>query len=432
MKLRIFALSLFALLCVEAQYVFVGFTAPPSGTTVTVNLGGTTQVGTDSGNGLFMIATPFTVPSGGSNYSWGSNCEVYYVVGGAGENGCAIYADSSGSPGNLICGMASATSLTSAVWTAYSTSGAGCGTPTAGTHYWVAMITTDTGVVVEQGRSGVPASGEGCPSDVAGQSSVFSNSALGSFTGAASWPSSFGASTASNSCYTAYMPVTFTTTAAYSFAQVSNAQFFSSQTATIPATGSGHGGIFFFWQTAGSAEGTITITDSASDTITSRGRTCNSFLTGDYGLCVFSVDRISSGVTSFVEHCSSVCAHDSIMFIECIGCASSSSYDVSDFDTSLQGTPSTSGATGSKAQNQELCVGGAYNTDLTTVGNASFLFSAGTGWNLIHSGWDVHTGPNDNSMGSFYRITSTSGTETLKTSFGTAGTNNLLGLGCFK
>src|ERR1700735_1549497 len=88
------------------------------GTSVTANLGGTmfTPAAYDSGNALFMIAYSFVTPAAMTSPSFGS-CGVAWRSPTANDWGCAIYSDSSGSPGVLLCSAFSSAAPTAGGYT---------------------------------------------------------------------------------------------------------------------------------------------------------------------------------------------------------------------------------------------------------------------------------------------------------------------------
>ena len=158
------------------------------------NFGETGDAGTPSGNADIVLATPFVTgsdargytPVSVSGYNWGVSTTANFDLG--------IYADSSGSPGSLLCHTGT-TSLTPGNWNfiTLSLSSLGCPTLSANTQYWSAYITSSNSI----GQSYV--SGD-CPGT--SLASVKASSAQGS----ALLPSSFGANTPfSSECYSLYV-----------------------------------------------------------------------------------------------------------------------------------------------------------------------------------------------------------------------------------
>ena len=158
------------------------------------NFGETGDAGTPSGNADIVLATPFVTgsdargytPISVSGYNWGVSTTANFDLG--------IYADSSGSPGSLLCHTGT-TSLTPGNWNfiTISLSGLGCPTLSANTQYWSAYITSSNSI----GQSYVSGA---CPGT--SLSSVKTSSAQGS----AVLPSSFGANSSfSSECYSLYV-----------------------------------------------------------------------------------------------------------------------------------------------------------------------------------------------------------------------------------
>ncbi len=151
--------------------------------------GETAQSGTDSGNALFGWGTPCVTGSNAGGYSVSS---VSYWVGSPTSTSfdLGVYADSSGSPGSLLCHAPTGTITPSAGWNSISISG--CPTISANTQYWVGYINGSNQIV--QGTVGgvCPGTSLYSPWTTNTQPSV-------------ALPSPFGATTASTSCYSMYM-----------------------------------------------------------------------------------------------------------------------------------------------------------------------------------------------------------------------------------
>jgi hypothetical protein len=155
--------------------------------TVTLICGETSQSGTDNENADWAFATPCVTGSNANGYTPAS---IQYWVGSATSAAfdLGIYADSSGSPGSLLCHTGTTTLTPSAGWNAVSLTGKGCPTLSASTRYWIGYITGSN--TIQQGTvSGA------CPGT--SLESVYGSTQEGS----AVLPNSFGANTATRSCY---------------------------------------------------------------------------------------------------------------------------------------------------------------------------------------------------------------------------------------
>jgi IPT/TIG domain len=162
--------------------------------TVTSMCGETGQSGTDSKNADWAFGTPCVTGSDANGYTPAS---IQYWVGSPTSTSFdfGIYADSSGSPGSLLCHTGTTTLTPTAGWNNISLSGKGCATLSASTRYWLGYITGSN--TIEQGT----VNGD-CP----GTSlvSVYASSVQGS----ALLPNPFGATTATPSCYSMFLVLT--------------------------------------------------------------------------------------------------------------------------------------------------------------------------------------------------------------------------------
>jgi len=159
--------------------------------TVTTICGENGQSGLDGANGDWGFGTPCVTGSDANGYTPTS---IQYWVGSPSSASfdLGIYADSSGSPGSLLCHTGTTTVTPNAGWNNISLSGKSCPTLSPNTRYWMGYITSSNSI--QQGIvSGT------CP----GTSlvSVYTNSQLGS----AVLPSPFGATAGTPSCYSIYL-----------------------------------------------------------------------------------------------------------------------------------------------------------------------------------------------------------------------------------
>ena len=159
--------------------------------TVTFNCGESAQTGTDTNNSDWGFASPCVTGSAANGYApssiefWaGSPVSTSFDLG--------IYADSSGTPGTLLCHTGKSTMTPAAGWNNISLSGKGCPTLAATTRYWLGYITGSN--TIQQGVvSGT------CPGT--SLNAVYTNSQLGS----AVLPNPFGATAGTPYCYSIYM-----------------------------------------------------------------------------------------------------------------------------------------------------------------------------------------------------------------------------------
>jgi trimeric autotransporter adhesin len=158
---------------------------------VTSICGETGQSSTDSQNADWPFASACVTGSDANGYTPAS---IQYWVGNPTSTSFdfGIYADSSGSPGSLLCHTGTQTLTPVAGWNNISLSGAGCATLSANTRYWLGYITGSN--TIQQGI----VTGN-CP----GTSlvSVYASSPVAS----ALLPNPIGAKTATPSCYSMYL-----------------------------------------------------------------------------------------------------------------------------------------------------------------------------------------------------------------------------------
>ena len=159
--------------------------------TVSSACGETSQSGTDWQNADWAFATPCVTGSNANGYTVAS---IQYWVGNPASTSfdLGIYADSSSSPGSLLCHIGKTTLTPVAGWNTISLSGKGCPTLSANTRYWIGYVTGSNNI--QQGT----VSGS-CP----GTSlvSVYANTQQGS----ALLPNPLGATSATPSCYSMSM-----------------------------------------------------------------------------------------------------------------------------------------------------------------------------------------------------------------------------------
>lgn len=392
--------------------------ASGGGTLITANVGQAiiNPTFTDSGNGLFMSAVQFTTPTPSSGGISVTSLGVFVASPAAANWGVAIYTDSASLPSTLVtnCSTFSGSTPSTPTATLVPTS---C-TLSAATKYWIAAIT------VSNTQQQLEASHGACDT---GPGVVFSNSALGSFTSVASWPSSFGASTLNAVCYGQFAAIQYTTTSTYTVASSGTAICPSGTSCTVdivPAA-SGHGLVVGSQGVDLSAIGTLTTSfaDSASDTITSRG-TCTGTTTISLANCIGSADRATAGASTLTANYGGTALSGVMSYAEVIGTASSSSFDQSAYDTTLSASPFTSGNTGTTTQANEILFGIAGTTLATGT------YTAGGSWTLLGQ---ATTFSGNNMTGAlFFKTVSATGTYNLQGSYSSAGTSNLPALATFK
>ena len=150
----------------------------------------------DSGNSGWIVFTPGTVPASSLVVT---GCQTYVATADNTQPwGCAIYTDSSGSPGTLLCHSTFTTTVANG-WN--SSSPSGCGTLTNGAQYWVATVTGSN--TQSQGRiTGT------CPNGGLSNWTLASNSSW-----YVTWPSTAPANGSENYCYSQYATLSTGSTA---------------------------------------------------------------------------------------------------------------------------------------------------------------------------------------------------------------------------
>jgi hypothetical protein len=391
-------------------------------TTATANFGQTiaNTAYIDNGNALLPFANQFTTPTPSSGSITVTALGSFISSPAAANWGLAIYTDSSGAPGSLVSGCSTFSSSTPG--TGANTLAPGTCTLSGGTNYWIAFVTASN--TQNQLLSGTSPTTT-CPNSTLGTN--FVNSPIASFTSAASWPSTWPASSGGNTCHANYVTLQYNTTAKYTIISSGMAECTMGNvtcTFDIAPTGSGHGLIVgtALADTAGTFS-ISSITDSASDTISARG-SCSSHISSiNLAMCFASTDRVTSGANSLTltGSISSGCIVH-IAFAEVAGTAASSSFDKSDYDTSTQSSPFTSGNTATTTQANEILFGLALN-----AAGSSGVFTAGGSWTLIEQ---LENGANMTTA-LFMKTVSSTGAYNLSGSYNSTG-GNLPALATFK
>lgn len=401
----------------------IAASSPASGTLITINLGQTiaSQSVTDTGFQLFISATQFTTPTPSSGTISVPSLGVMVESPGAGNWGLALYTDSSNAPSTLVspnCSVASGSTPSShtAVLTL-----TGCLVSPA-TKYWVSFITNNNTELLPLSSKG------GCDSSP-GIQSVISNSAIGSFSTSADFPSTFPANTAGGECIGIFATIQYTVTSPTYLLAGKGVAVCAASVATCVADvaplGTGHGLVVGNAAADLSAVATLvsSFADSAGDTITRRG-TCTGTTTISDALCMGSVDQATAGANTITVNFGGTALSGALAYAEVIGTAVSSSFDQVEYDTVRLATPFTSGNTSATTQTNEVLFGIADNT------LASSTFTAGGTWSIL--GQATTATGNNMTVGWFMKTTSSTGTQNLQGSYGTAGTTNLPGLATFK
>ena len=245
--------------------------------TVTSTCGESAQSGTDGQNADWGFATPCVTGSDANGYTPAS---IQYWVGNPTSTSfdLGIYADSSGSPGSLLCHTGTTTLTPIAGWNNnISLSGKSCPTLSASTRYWIGYITGSN--TIQQGIvSGT------CP----GTSlvSVYASSEEGS----AALPNPFGASAGTPSCYSIYLVL-------------NDATVTPTVTSLSPPSGPVGTAVTIAGTNFGSTEGTSTVTfNGTTATVTTWSATslATSVPTGaTTGNVVVTVGGVASNGVSF-------------------------------------------------------------------------------------------------------------------------------------
>jgi hypothetical protein len=392
-------------------------------TTVTVNLGPTiaNTAYIDNGNALLPFANQFTTPTPSSGSITVTALGSFISSPAAANWGLAIYTDSSGAPGSLVSGCSTFSSSTPS--TGANTLAPGTCTLSGATNYWIAFVTASN--TQNQLLTTGSTSTTTCPNSSFGTS--FVNSPIASFTSAVSWPSTWPSATGGQPCHPNYVTLQYNTTATYTIISSGMAECTMGNvtcTFDIAPTGGGHGLIVGtgLVDIAGTFS-LSSVTDSASDTISARG-SCSSHITSNnLAMCFASTDRVTSGATSLTLNgsISSGCLIH-IAFAEVEGTAASSSFDKSDYDTSTQSSPFTSGNTATTTQANEILFGLAVNGT-----GSSGVFTAGGSWTLIEQLDDTVA----QTTALFMKAVSSTGAYNLSGSYNSTG-GNLPALATFK
>ena len=214
------------------------------GFTVTSTCGESSQSGTDSENSDWAFGTPCVTGSNASGYTPTS---IQYWVGSptTASFDFGIYADSSGSPGSLLCHTGTTTVTPIAGWNNISLSANSCPTLSASTRYWIGYI-TGSNTIVQGTVSGT------CPGT--SLNSVWASSEEGS----AALPNPFGARTKAPTCYSMYLVLTVTASSAPTISSLSTTSGPVGTAVTITGTN------------FGSSQGTSTVSfNGTAATVTS-------------------------------------------------------------------------------------------------------------------------------------------------------------------
>lgn len=356
----------------SAQWLGVVGSKPPVTTaSVTVYVGGTGGAPTWSsydsgGNGGYVFYTPITTPSVAFTLN---NLYLYAHTAASGTWGTAIYTDNGGSPagGTKVCG----TTTTSAASNGYNALlPTGCSLSTS-TLYWLAQYTSNDSWQ------------EGYTSCTGSLKTFYSASTV------TPWPTTAAAVDIASvgDCYTMFLSVTYTTSATYTVIQSGAVE--ATTEPNVAAIMPVQAGDTLIVGTVAytSANPAVSVTDAISgsltDTLTKRG-TCPG-VGGGYQVCFYSINTATTGVNSitgtFTEGAGDW--HNSILYAEIKGTASSNSYDTSAYDTAYQTSSATftsvNGITTSAPT--ELLVGLVVNA---TDGSAYVdYFTPGTGWSVL-------------------------------------------------
>jgi hypothetical protein len=296
-------------------------------------------------------------------------------------------------PGNKICTSFSSTVAT-AGWNTVSLSG--CGTPAASTRYWLANIT-------QSSTQGVYTYGQPCEFQNGIPTSGYFQT-LGSFTSNSSWPANGSAAAIQAagvfySCTSEYIPITYTTNNRYTIvtsASVSCDVNGATCRNFIPATPSNASVI-----TVGGAQGNTPFTGvvdlisgTTTDTLTKRG-SCPTTNSGLSQICVYSIDRATSGVNQV--NCTDSWTSGSnklACWVLVVVGTQSTSFDTSCYDSS--NLTVTSGAftgctTSTTAAANELVIGVAINRNTGSCCGYSGNYLEQTGsWSNLYTGFFIN------------------------------------------
>jgi hypothetical protein len=393
-----------------------------SGHSVTANFGGMSEnIATgDPGNQLFLNAQQITPPAN----STVSGCGLGFSASDTSEVGCAVYTDSAGAPNSKVCAAAAASS--SAGWNQLVLSG--CGTLTAGTPIWVAFITASAT------QNPMIQNHDVCPN---GTTPVSSNSALGSFTGVGSFPSTFPANSAAhsyNTCFEAYVTLTYTSTNTYDINSVSNQGLDTAAnpfTTTIPTFGSGHTMVVDVTSGVGAGMATA-VTDAINGTLTDTLTQFGSCSSNSGGLshCVFYICRATAGVNSVTATATNTGTNKPIISVlELQGTQSSSCADQSANNTSYITTASFTGTTTSTTTSAtEFLYGPVANFTSAAPADPQALTPGGS-WNIAY--YSIGNGNSVSTIAILYQTVTSTGTYHVNGTYAAGNFNILPWIGTF-
>jgi hypothetical protein len=349
---------------------------------VTANLGDTgvnlaSGYSSDGGNGLFIFWIPIITPANMTNPSWGTpNMHWLVVDSGTPAWGLALYSDSSGSPGTLLCSAYSGTVATANVWNALSFSG--CGTPSSSTRYWLAEVTASNTQAFIRSFS-----------VCAGSTSVYiASSGLGSFTSNASWPSSAStlspASDTGDTCPPAYITINYTSTASFDVIDYEVTQYNQGTPTTIqfPTIQTGDALIVGTTTTTGVTISSVTdsISGTTEDTLSQAG-TCASVTSGGEDCILYVVPataNVNEVAMTFAKGGGDYHNSDFVMEVKGLH-----GFDKAAYDTSyLSNTPPavfTGATTATTTHANEFCVGVLINPYAYST-NMGGYFTGTSGW----------------------------------------------------
>jgi hypothetical protein len=256
--------------------------------------------------------------------------------------GLAIYNDSSGSPGTLNCSAFSGATPSTGVNTL---SLSGC-TYAANTQYWATYITVSS-------TQQAPSFSDHCPPRPMGPSEnltfstypqgFHSTSGISQFLSNSDWPASYPAGATTTACWDIYATINYPGKV-YNVVSMGQSFILANVNTLIlnilPTTA---GSTLYIGYVTDSNRTLSSFADSASDTITTRGA-CNSGLGANtVGSCLGSVDRATAGTSSITATLSGAALNWLVFYYEINGTAASSSFDQSNWASSVQSTPFTSG-----------------------------------------------------------------------------------------
>jgi hypothetical protein len=381
----------------------------------------------DAGNALYIFFLPIVTPANMTNPSWGSNAYMNWSVVDSGTPawGLALYSDSSGSPGSVLCAANTSTVATANAWNGLALSG--CGTPASNTPYWLSVtLASNTQAFIKsfgachQGTLvylGGPLSS--FPLTGAGQTNGFPNNAS----------TTSPASDVGDGCPPAYIPINYTSTAPFDIIGVSN-QYQTQNTPTkmaIPALQSGDALILGTMRPNSAVTfsgATDAINGTTTDTFTQAG-SCPGVTSGAI-VCLLYVVPATAGVNSVTANFGcSPCGdyHNNVFVMEVKGLHS---LDKTAYDTSYETVSSSGGSfsgstTSATSSANELAVGAVY-MPFPFSSDMCGYFTGTSGWDAFLSFYNPGTGLETLAAG-FYQSVSSTG------SYGVTGTYTDLGCG---